>query len=197
MSDTTPNKRRKPPVPNPTPRPGVQMWVIGVVMFLLLAIFLFGSSNAAIKTNQQRFEKVLLAGDVKDVTLYNDKLVEFGLTQAALSKPEYAAEVLKRRGPFDVNRGGQYIFPIVDAKLFKEDFDRVQAQLDATKRLPLNIDTRMSLVDLISPGMIILLMIGFWVLMRRVGSGGGPGGQIFNIGKSRAAATATHGSSPS
>ena len=188
MSDTTPNKRRKPSVPNPTPRPGVQMWVLGGLLFLLLGMFYFSSSTAAVKTNQQKFETMLVAGDVKDVTLYNDKVVEFGLTQAALAKPEYATELLNRRGPFAVSRGAQYAFPIVDPKLFKEDFDRVQAKMDEAKRLPLNIDSRVSLIDIITgPGMIILLMVGFWVLMRRVGSAGGPGGQIFNIGKSRAA----------
>jgi len=188
MSDTTPNKRRKPSVPNPSPRPGVQMWVLGGLLFLLLGMFYFSSSNAAVKTNQQKFETMLVAGDVKDVTLYNDKVVEFSLTPAALAKPEYTTELVNRRGPLAVGRGAQYAFPIVDAKLFKEDFDRVQAKLEEAKRLPLNIDTRVSLIDIITgPGMIILLMVGFWILMRRVGSAGGPGGQIFNIGKSRAA----------
>jgi cell division protease FtsH len=164
------------------------MWVLGGLLFLLLGMFYFSSSNAAVKTNQQKFETMLVAGDVKDVTLYNDKVVEFSLTPAALAKPEYATELVNRRGPLAVGRGAQYAFPIVDPKLFKEDFDRVQAKMEESKRLPLNIDTRVSLIDIITgPGMIILLMVGFWILMRRVGSAGGPGGQIFNIGKSRAA----------
>ena len=36
-------------------------------------------------------------------------------------------------------------------------------------------------------GFLILLIFGFWFLMRRMTGGGGPGGQLFNIGKSRAA----------
>ena len=31
------------------------------------------------------------------------------------------------------------------------------------------------------------MIVGFWFLMRRMGSAGGPGGQIFSIGKSKAA----------
>lgn len=188
MSDTTPNKRRKPTVPNPSPRPGVQMWVLGGLLFLLLGMFYFSGYNSAVKTNQQRFEQMLVAGDVKDITLYNDKVVEFGLTPTAMRKPEYATELMTRRGPFPVGKGAQYAFPIVDAKLFKEDLDRIQAKQDPAQRVALNIDSRVSLFDILTgPGMIILLMVGFWVLMRRVGSAGGPGGQIFNIGKSRAA----------
>ena len=36
-------------------------------------------------------------------------------------------------------------------------------------------------------GFLILILFGFWFLMRRMTGGGGPGGQIFNIGKSKAA----------
>jgi AFG3 family protein len=36
-------------------------------------------------------------------------------------------------------------------------------------------------------GFLVLLVLGFWMLMRRMTGGGGPGGQIFNIGKSKAA----------
>ena len=188
MSDTTPNKRRKPTVPNPSPRPGVQMWVLGGLLFLLLGMFYFSGYNSAIKTNQQKFEQMLLAGDVEKITLYNDKVVEFGLTPAALRKPEYLNELTARRGPFVVGRDVQFAFPIVDPKLFKEDLDRVQANVDPAKRQGFDIQNRVSLIDIITgPGMIILLMVGFWILMRRVGSAGGPGGQIFNIGKSRAA----------
>jgi AFG3 family protein len=188
MSDTTPNKRRKPTVPNPSPRPGVQMWVLGGLLFLLLGMFYFSGYNSAIKTNQQKFEQMLLAGDVEKITLYNDKVVEFGLTPTALRKPEYLNELTARRGPFVVGRDVQFAFPIVDPKLFKEDLDRVQANVDPAKRQGFDIQNRVSLIDIITgPGMIILLMVGFWVLMRRVGSAGGPGGQIFNIGKSRAA----------
>jgi len=188
MSDTTPNKRRKPSVPNPTPRPGVQLWVLGGLLFLLLGMFVFSGYNAAIKTNQQKFEQTLLAGDVDKITLYNDKVVEFTLTPAALRKPEYQTELTMHRGPFVVGREVAFAFPIVDAKLFKEDLDKVQAKLDPAQRKGFGIEERVSLIGFLTgPGMLILLMVGFWVLMRRVGSAGGPGGQIFNIGKSRAA----------
>jgi cell division protease FtsH len=188
MSDTTPNKRRKPSVPNPTPRPGVQMWVLGGLLFLLLGMFVFNSNNSAIKTNQQRFEQMLLAGDIDKITLFSDKTVDFNLTPAALRKPEYQTELTMRRGPFVVGREVTYSFPIVDPKLFKEDLDRVQAKMPPAERKGFGIEERVSLFTIITgPGMFILLLVGFWILMRRVGSAGGPGGQIFNIGKSRAA----------
>lgn len=188
MSDTTPNKRRKSSVPNPTPRPGVQFWVLGVLLFFLLGMFVFSGYNNSIKTDQQKFEQMLVAGDVDKVTLFSDKSVDFTLTPAALRKPEYQTQLTMHRSPF-VGREVTYTFPIVDSKLFKEDFDRVQAKLAPAQRKALGIEERVSLIGffITGPGMLILLMVAFWVLMRRVGSAGGPGGQIFNIGKSRAA----------
>ena len=189
MSDTTPNKRRKPTVPNPTPRPGVQLWVLGGLLFLLLGMFVFSGYNAAIKINQQRFEQMLLAGDVDRITLFSDKTVDYTITPAALRKPEYQTELTMRRGPFAGGHDVTYTFPIVDPKLFKEDLDRVQAKMPPAQRKGFGIEDRVSLIGffLTGPGMLIFLMVGFWILMRRVGSAGGPGGQIFNIGKSRAA----------
>jgi cell division protease FtsH len=148
----------------------------------------FNSQTSTIKINQQRFEQMLAAGDVHDVGLVNStRTVEVGLTQAALQKPEYAKELAARRGPF-ADRGAQYSFPIFDAKYFQEQLDKLQADKPREQRLQLEPVDRVSIGEIISSyGLIILSIILFVFLMRRMSSAGGPGGQIFNIGKSRAA----------
>lgn len=187
MSDTTPTKRRKPTLPNPTPRPGVQLWVMAGLLVLFIGMFWFNNQNAAIKINQQKFEQMLAAGDVHDVSLVNSRTVEVGLTQAALQKPEYARDLTAHRGPF-ADRGAQYYFPIFDAKYFQEQLDKLQANKPSEQRLRLDPVDRVGIADIISSyGLIILSIILFVFLMRRMSSAGGPGGQIFNIGKSRAA----------
>jgi AFG3 family protein len=188
MSDTTPTKRRKPTLPNPTPRPGVQLWVMAGLLVLFLGMLWFNSQTSTIKINQQRFEQMLAAGDVHDVGLVNStRTVEVGLTQAALQKTEYARELAARRGPF-ADRGAQYSFPIFDAKYFQEQLDKLQADKPREQRLQLEPVDRVSIGEIISSyGLIILSIILFVFLMRRMSSAGGPGGQIFNIGKSRAA----------
>jgi len=188
MSDTTPTKRRKPTLPNPTPRPGVQLWVMAGLLVLFIGMFWFNNQNAAIKINQQRFEQMLAAGDVHDITVVNKQAVEIGLTEAALQKPQYKSELTARRGPFAAAQGAQYFFPIFDAKVFQEQLDKLQANKPVEQRVPMNIGEHVSLLDIVSSyGLIILSIILFIFLMRRMSSAGGPGGQIFNIGKSRAA----------
>ena len=188
MSDTTPNKRRKPTLPTPSPRPGVQLWVMAGLLVLFTGMFWFTNYNSAIKINQQRFEQMLAAGDVRDVTVVNKQVVEVGLTPAALQKPEYQRELTARRGPFSADRGAQYFFPVFDAKVFQEQLNKLQANKPINQQVPLDIADRQSLFDFISGyGLIILSIVLFVFLMRRMSSAGGPGGQIFNIGKSRAA----------
>ena len=192
MSDKNPNnnnKKKKPLVPSPTPRPGVQLWVLAGLLVFLFGVMWVNNLNSPARINQQRFEQMLAAGDVSKVTIVSEKKeVEITLKAEALAKPEYRQD-LTRRTPFaSTGSVSQFYFPIVDAKLFQENLDKLQANLPAAQRLPLEIDTRQSPGDYLGTyGFIILMIVGFWFLMRRMGSGGGPGGQIFSIGKSRAA----------
>src|SRR6476661_1177953 len=189
MSDKTPNKKKKSMLPSPNPRPGVQLWVLAGLLVFLFGVIWATNLNAPLKINQQKFEQWLAAGDVRDVTIRNSEKKEVYVTikQESLQKPEFR-DLQSRRPSFGGGTGTQFYFPVVDAKLFQENFDAVQKNLPAEQRLPLNIDTTESYGDVIGRwGIIILLMVGFWFLMRRMSGAGGPGGQIFNIGKSRAA----------
>ncbi|WP_046245519.1 ATP-dependent zinc metalloprotease FtsH [Hymenobacter terrenus] len=190
MSDKNPNnnKKKKPLMPTPNPRPGVQLWVLAGLLVFLFGVMWVNNLNSPAKINQQRFEQMLAAGDVKDITIINEKVVEVALKPEALRKPEYQQELV-RRTPFgSTGSGAQFYFPVVDAKLFQEDLDRVQKDVPSAQRLPLNIDSRQSPGDYFGTyGFIVLMIVGFWFLMRRMGAAGGPGGQIFSIGKSRAA----------
>ena len=76
----------------------------------------------------------------------------------------------------------------MDAKIFNDNFNRIQDKISEERRLNYEIEERQGLDDLFfNYGFIFLLLFGFWFLMKRMSGGGGPGGQIFNIGKSKAA----------
>lgn len=166
----------------------MQMWVLAGLVVFLFGMLYFNKSNSTKDIDQKKFEQMLLAGDVRDVTLVNDRLIEVSLTPNAATNAKYHQDVAQR-GPLSMEQAPQYSFRVVDGKTFKEDFDKMQAQLPAEKQLGLKIaPDRTSYGDLITSwGFILLLMVGFWFLMRRMSGAGGPGGQIFNIGKSRAA----------
>ncbi|OON66200.1 ATP-dependent zinc metalloprotease FtsH [Hymenobacter sp. CRA2] len=189
MPDNTPSpKKKKPMLPTPgSPRPGVQLWVLLGLAILTFGLYYLSKGNTAMQIKQQRFEQMLLAGDVRDVTLVNDQLVEVTLNSQALQKPEYRQQ-LRNRGPLVSDQGPHYAFRVIDGKSFKEDLDKLQTNVPADRRVGLQVDSRTGFGEIFTGwGFFIILLVGFWFLMRRMSGTGGPGGQIFNIGKSRAA----------
>ena len=189
MSDTTP-KKKKNGLPNPAPRPGMQLWVLTGLVVLILGMVYLSRSNPLVEIKQREFEQMLTAGDVADVALVNDRQVEVTLKREALSKSEYSKR-LTPRGPLattPTSNAPQFGFRVVDGKVFKADLDKLQATLPADHQVGLKVTEDRGYGDFIGTwGFMILLFVGFWFLMRRMSGAGGPGGQIFNIGKSRAA----------
>lgn len=180
------NKKKKPIIPNTPPRPTMQLWMLAVLILLIFGLTYLNKSNSSIETSQQDFEEMLLSGDVGKLTLVNGKTVEVYLKDEALQNDKYKTE-LNDRGAFTMDQGPHYHFQVISAESFKEDLDKLQAELPREEQVPLKPESRTGFADFFFQwGFLILLLFGFWFLMRRVTSGG-TGGQIFNIGKSKAA----------
>lgn len=127
---------------------------------------------------------MLLSNDVEKVILIKNKdIVEVTLKQEALQNSKYI-ELKDNR----LSNGPHYKFKIVDAKIFNDNFNRIQEKIPEDRQINYEPEERQGLDDIFfNYGFIFLLLFGFWFLMRRMSGGGGPGGQIFNIGKSKAA----------
>ncbi|WP_114778390.1 ATP-dependent zinc metalloprotease FtsH [Botryobacter ruber] len=180
------NRKKKPMIPTTPPRPTMQLWMLAVLILLIFGLTWLNKSSASKETNQQAFEEMLLSNDVQRVDIVNDKLVEVYLKKEALDNEKYKSE-LNERGSFTIGEGPHYHFTVVSAEIFKKDLDALQANLPKEQRIPYKVVTRTGFMDVFSTwGFLLLVLFGFWFLMRRVTSGGA-GGQIFNIGKSKAA----------
>ena len=186
MADKS-NKNRK-VAPKPPQRPNYQIWIIVTLLALVLGVTYFNKSNSTSPLTMQRFEQMLADGDVSKVILIrNQNAVEVTLSQEALQKPEYRTE-LEERNPFSVPSGPQYRLQIAEPEIFVRKFEAAQQKLPAEDRIGYEVEERSDFTNLlVNWGFLFLILFGFWFLMRRMAGGGGPGGQIFNIGKSRAA----------
>src|SRR5688572_23186902 len=188
MADKTPNpnKKKKLNLPPTPPKPTMQMWFLAALTLLIFSILFFNRSNTTVPIKQRQFEDMLLSHDVKNITIVNDKTVEITLKDEALKNEKYKND-LANRGAFALEQGAHYTFQIISPEVFKEDLDKLQANMPKNERLDLDFEKRTGFMEFFTSwGFLILLMVGFWFMMRRVSSGG-PGGQIFNIGKSKAA----------
>ena len=166
-------------------RGNYQIWIISALLAAIMGFTYFSKSNAAFTITERRFEEMLLSNDVEKVILIKNKdLVEVTLKPDALQNSKYKLELEDNH----LINGPHYKFKIVDAKIFNDNFNRIQEKISEERRLNYEIEERQGLDDLFfNYGFIFLLLFGFWFLMKRMSGGGGPGGQIFNIGKSKAA----------
>lgn len=169
-------------------RSNYQMWVIIILISSIVGFTYFSNNSSAIKISDRRFEEMVLSNDVQRVVLIKNKdLVEVTLKPEALQNTKYKIE-LEKSNPFNNDNGPHYQFNVVDTKIFVDDFRRIVEQLPQEQRIGYETDERSDFTDfLLTYGIFFLFIFGFWFLMRRMTGGGGPGGQIFNIGKSRAA----------
>ena len=186
MADNS-NKKN---VIKPPPKNNYQVWIIASLVALIVGISYFTNNTETIKIDQGRFEQMVLDNDVKEIVLIKNKeKVEITLRDEALKNAKYKSDLESKR-PWGGLSGPHYSFDILSIDIFNEDFDKLQARLPDDQRdaITYTAEVRNDPWGFFwTWGFLILILLGFWFLMRRMTGGGGPGGQIFNIGKSRAA----------
>jgi len=166
-------------------------WLYGAIIFALLAMSLFGGSDSwqsVSKTNISSFEKYLNAGDISQVVVIRNKSsVRVTLTPDALSKSDHKDVIGKNLLGQDNSRGPHYQFEVGSLELFEEKLEKARANGVPFRLEFITVENRWA--DTLIGFLPIIIIIGVWIfLMRRMsgGAGGGAGGQIFNIGKSKA-----------
>jgi cell division protease FtsH len=140
------------------------------------------------KTNIYNFEKFLNAGDVSEVIIIRNKSsVRVVLTPEALSKTEHKGVVSKNILGQENASGPHYQFEVGSLELFEEKLEKARKDGIPFRLEFITVENRW--MDTLIGFLPIIIIIGVWIfLMRRMSGGGsgGPGGQIFNIGKSKA-----------
>ncbi|MBK9758638.1 MAG: ATP-dependent zinc metalloprotease FtsH [Flavobacteriales bacterium] len=143
---------------------------------------MFNQKSAALDIDVSKYEQFLNAGDVRSIVVVQNESVLVTIKADSLKKKEHlekfpAANAESKKGP-------HYVF-------FIGNSDRLQEQVIEGARAH-NVDVKIDRVnDTGKDVMQVLMFVGllglvWFFMMRRMGGPNGPGGQIFNIGKSRA-----------
>ena len=165
-------------------------WIYGAIIFVLLGLSLFGGNDwqTMSKTNISNFEKFLNAGDVSEVIVIRNKSsVRVTLTKEALNKSEHKVLLTKNILGQENIKGPHYQFEVGSLELFEEKLEKARDNGAIFRLEFITIENRW--LDTLIGFLPIIIIIGVWIfLMRRMSGGGagGPGGQIFSIGKSKA-----------
>lgn len=167
-------------------------WFFPIAIMAFLLFFgrgLFMPSTGSEITEEQFFD-MMKEGKVQNIKAYRDNF-----TADVFLTPEARTALAKNSGdsksPFaalETTPGPDYNLKFGELRLLMEKFDKVKAENPQLKTT-INVDTAGSLMESfliqIAVGLIILSII-YFIFFRKMAGGGGPGGQIFSIGKSRA-----------
>ena len=165
-------------------------WVYAVIITILLGMSMFGgdgSWKSISKTNISDFERYLNEGDVEQVIVVNQKLAKVTLNSYGLEKSVHKSIKSKNILGQENTGGPHYEFEVGNLELFQRKLEQAEDKGIQFRYEFMTVENRW--MDVILGFLPIIIIIGVWIfLMRRMSGGGagGPGGQIFNIGKSKA-----------
>jgi cell division protease FtsH len=158
-------------------------WIYGIIILVILSINLFQFSGGMVKIDQGQYRKMVENGDVERIVVVNDQVVKVHIKSDRLEEPQHRDRV--KRSPISGSeQGPHYVFNIGSSN-YERDRLVQEAESNGVEYVPEFHDNWGR--EILNWVLFFGIMIAIWMfVMRRIGGGGGPGGQIFNIGKSRA-----------
>ncbi|WP_370476896.1 ATP-dependent zinc metalloprotease FtsH [Tamlana flava] len=165
-------------------------WIYGILIAIFLGFQLFGSGSYqdGNKITKSDFFRYLEDGDIEQVDIItNTRVAKVYLTKEAESKDVHRKSKPQTFLP-TTNKLPNYTFEFGSLEKFEQDLDDVTKDLSTKPRIDFDKETD-NWGNLLMGILPFILLIAVWIfIMRRMsgGAGGGAGGQIFNIGKSKA-----------
>ncbi|MDR0801184.1 ATP-dependent zinc metalloprotease FtsH [Fluviicola sp.] len=184
----------------PKRNPYAIYWIYAVIVLgIIVAAYYNGSSDTQLR-NINTFYSLADSSMIADVSVVNRSRVDFKLNEAgeAFVKENPKGELKylkaaleKKRNALSQRSSPVFSIDIVDAGNFETKLDQINERLVAKGKPTLSappieeVNYFSSIIGFLLP-ILIIVLIWVFVMRRMSGGGGGAGGQIFNIGKSRA-----------
>ncbi|PZU86933.1 MAG: peptidase M41 [Chryseobacterium sp.] len=166
-------------------------WFIPVLLGLILLIFLPGLLGDSMVKNidEKEFYGLVQQGKVSEVMVYRDNFkADVYLTKAAKAEFQKGEKKSDPLSVINIKPNPDFVMTYGDLRYFQERFDGINSKLPQPARIEFG-KSQSGFSELLFTlalwgGLFALL---YFFIFRKMGGGaGGPGGQIFSIGKSRA-----------
>ncbi len=172
-----------PKKPNLPKNPFNFYWIYGIIAVGLIAMQVMNFSPALKEKSTTEFIETMLKQHhvVKIVIVPSENVAEITIGKDYIKLPQYASDNLAKQ-----QNGPHYKVKISSVDSFNARLTEAQKDFAPAQRVDAESENRTSWGDTLGWLIPIALMIVIWIIiMRRMGGGAG-GGQIFNIGKSKA-----------
>ncbi len=192
---TSQKKVRKKPQKRKNQMPKFNLyWIYGIIAFFMISmLFTNEMGSLSVETNEQTLIYDYIKNkDVEKIEIIQNKnIARIFIKEESLSEHRHEA-VRKPIFGDGINKGPHYFLKIGTSQEFRDRLDEAQENFRFTKNEWAQIfyNNEQSIWDSFWAWMPFIFLIFIWLFfMRRMsggGAGGGPGSQIFNIGKSQA-----------
>ncbi len=159
-------------------------WIYGILAVVLFGIQFLNMGEESKQTDWRELKAMIEDNDVAKIILVNKETAEIFIKEESLSKEKYKD---LKKGNAITGKTPQYYYNVGSVDKFYEDVEEAQKGKDN----PVYVETEIRHDwggEILNWILFPALLIGVWFLFMRMMSrgGGGAGGQLFNIGKSKA-----------
>ncbi len=195
-----PGKNLLPGNDNPnTPKKGPKFniyWIYGLILLAILGAQLYGGNFGASTAEHsfQDFKDYLGKGQVAKLIVINNDHVEVYLKPGVVAQPQAGSKV-PANSAANNDKTPAFTFKIGTVDRFGKDLDEAEKAIAETNKVPIEqvpvmYDQQGDYLHILLQTFllpVIFLLAMYFLIFRKMGSGGGgAGGGIFNIGKSKA-----------
>ncbi len=170
---------------NKSNKPQFSFYWIYLAIALVFIVIAFLPRDFSKETTWLEVKEMMKDEQVESFKVVNKDQVYVYLNSEAVNSEKH--KDLKDQMFFDAQEGPHYRFNIGDPQSFEDKVNKAEEEYLADQEIPIKYEKRQYwgreiLGWLIPIGIMVLL----WIFIMRRMSGGGAGGQIFNIGKNKA-----------
>lgn len=157
-------------------------WIYGILAVIFIGFQFLNFEEPAKKTTWFELKKYIEQGKVQKIILENKEIARITLKADSGAKKTPSG----RFGTKGASKNElEYQIGSIDS--FEKNLEEAQQNLEPTQRVyPDYVTNRNWGGEILSYILPLLILIGIWFFLMRMMSRGGGGGQIFNIGKSKA-----------
>ncbi len=165
-------------------------WIYIFISLIVMGLFMSSYLHKTPTTNWEKFNKWAHEGEIRRFVVINEKEAYLYIVNDSLGFGDH--KNIKQLEKSMLNPDPpHYVLNIGKPEVLEPRINKLNEQLAKEKKsiITVEYEQRADWVNQMLPyAIMLLLFVGLWIfIMRRVGGGaGGPGAQIFNIGKSRA-----------
>jgi len=163
-------------------------WVYALLIVVILGLQVLSFFGGPVTIDWRTFNNELIQShDVEKIVIINRETAEIYLKQDKAKTSKYDKFRKTPLSQFDIPP--QFTYTIPSVEVFEKQMDEAQKGFSSSERIPYQYENRVNWTGMLFNILLPFILLGglLLLMMRRAGGGmGGPGAQIFNIGRSKA-----------